>query len=248
MQTTRLRREAEFHDERFAEHSNTRSSTNRFYNACSSSYKRYNDLVRENAVGVANVKKTVLEYGCGPGSLAMSLAASVGSELATLYGIDISSETIKTATAKGSSCKFLVMNAEEMTFPSSSFDLVYGSGILHHLNLSRAFNEISRTLLPGGRAIFIEPMGHNPIINLYRNRTPEMRTVDEHPLLAQDLQLAKQYFRVVSTEFFHLFGLGAVFIPTQFVRCVLDKLDNIILDKRSPFRFQAWIVVLVLEK
>ena len=35
---------------------------------------------------------------------------------------------------------------------------------------------------PSAGALFIEPLGHNPVINLYRRRTPEQRTVDEHPL------------------------------------------------------------------
>lgn len=38
---------------------------------------------------------------------------------------------------------------------------------------------------------FSEPLGHNPIINWYRNRTPEMRTEDEHPLLIKDIEFAK---------------------------------------------------------
>jgi hypothetical protein len=48
-------------------------------------------------------------------------------------------------------------------------------------DLSLACSEIARVLRPGGPAIFVEPLGHNPLINAYRKRTPALRTVDEHP-------------------------------------------------------------------
>src|SRR3546814_1101008 len=80
------------------------------------------------------------------------------------------------------------MNAEAMTFPDDSFDLVFGSGIIHHLDIDRAFGEIARVLRPGGRAVFIEPLGLNPAIELYRRFTPSARTPDEHPLLRRDFR------------------------------------------------------------
>ena len=144
-----------------------------------------------------------------------------------------------------------------MTFPSGLFDRVCGSGILHHLDLSRALPEISRVLKPGGRAIFIEPLGHNPIINWYRRRTPGMRTADEHPLLASDLAEASRHFETVSPEFYHLLVLGAAMIRNRstahdafrhVLRRSLDGIDSILLAPRSPLRWAAWVVVLVFRK
>ena len=65
---------------------------------------------------------------------------------------------------------FLVMDAESMKFEDKTFDVVYGSGILHHLNIDKAYRELARVLKPDGVAIFIEPLGHNPLINLYRKK------------------------------------------------------------------------------
>ena len=65
---------------------------------------------------------------------------------------------------------------------SASFDIAYGSGILHHLNLNKSLNELKRILKKDGKIIFIEPMATNPFINLYRKFTPNARTSDEHPL------------------------------------------------------------------
>ena len=82
--------------------------------------------------------------------------------------------------------------------------------MIHHLELDRAYAELARVLPPGGSAIFVEPLGHNPLINLYRRRTPTLRTPDEHPLLMRDLAAAERHFGVVRARFFHLASLLAV--------------------------------------
>jgi SAM-dependent methyltransferase len=232
----RLKREADFHDERFSNAASPRAGADRFYAVAAPSYDRYKSLVSNNVAG-----KSVLEYGCGPGEFAMQLAE----EGALVDGIDISPATIARAKEKNKRCNFSVMNAESLLFEDNRFNIVCGSGILHHLDLSRAFKEIYRVLKPGGRGIFIEPLGHNPIINLYRNRTPEMRTSDEHPLVARDIENAGRYFRV-STEFFHCVGLAATVFPV--LSNLFNRIDNIILSKWSPIRYAAWVVVVVFEK
>ena len=130
-----------------------------------------------------------MEYGCGTGALAFDLAEQGSNSVA----IDISpvaiSEAEQVAHARGLTARFEEMNAEAMTFDNDSFDLVFGSGILHHLDMERATQEVIGVLRPGGRAVFIEPLGYNPIINAYRRVTPTMRTEDEHPLLRSDLEL-----------------------------------------------------------
>jgi SAM-dependent methyltransferase len=243
----RLQREAAFHDEAFAD--NTRAAADRFYSVAHPAYDRYRALVAD---GVSGLK--LLEYGCGPGSESFGLAAK-GAEV---YGIDISPVAMEMAqeTARqrgvGARCHFRVMNAEALDFPDDTFDRICGSGILHHLDLTRAFAEIHRTLKPGGRAIFIEPLGHNPAINWYRNRTPEMRTPDEHPLLERDLMDASRRFSRVSPEFHHLSVLAAAplhnFRYFPLVRGLLDRVDSILLSPRSPLRYWAWLVVMILEK
>jgi SAM-dependent methyltransferase len=243
----RLRREAGFHDQVFVD--DTRASADRFYTVARPAYRRYRKLVADGVAGL-----TVLEYGCGPGSEVFELAR-LG---ARVSGIDISPVAIelaeRTASEKGVADRttFRVMDAEALAFPDDGFDRICGSGILHHLDLTRSFTEIARTLKPGGRAIFIEPLGHNPLINMYRRRTPQMRTDDEHPLLAIDLATAAKHFRRVTPEFYHLSVLAAAPLegrPSfEFVRRALDSIDRALLSRRSPLRWAAWLVVLVLEK
>ena len=57
-------------------------------------------------------------------------------------------------------------NAEQMPFRDGSFDAVYGSSILHHLDLDAALAEVHRVLRPGGRMAFAEPNILNPQVTV----------------------------------------------------------------------------------
>ncbi len=197
----RIEREKSFHDHRFG--TEKVRQTDKFYRATETATAAYDHLVRTVDSSRA------LEYGCGRGSSAFDLAAA-GTDV---IGIDISDVAIEMATdeaeARGVEATFLAMNAEALDFEDASFDLVIGSGILHHLDLELAVAEITRVLEPGGRAVFLEPMGYNPLINLYRRMTPEIRTPDEHPLLRRDLDLFDRSFSTTDVSFHGLSTLGA---------------------------------------
>jgi SAM-dependent methyltransferase len=243
----RSQREAEFHDQVFV--NDARGAVDRFYAVARPAFERYRALVAQRANGL-----DVLEYGCGPGSEAFALARRG----CRVHAIDISPVAIDLAQRRAEQqgvaerCSFHVMNAEALGFSDESFDRICGSGILHHLDLERGFSEIARTLKPGGRAFFIEPLGHNPLINLYRMRTPEMRTVDEHPLLAKDLAAASRRFWRVEAEFWHLSVLAAAPLEGspffELAYRLLTRVDRVLLAPRSPMRWGAWLVVLTLEK
>ena len=65
-----------------------------------------------------------------------------------LTGIDISSEAINKAkkliSNSGYKANHYIMNAEKSDFSNSDFDLIVGSGILHHLDINNAYKELSR--------------------------------------------------------------------------------------------------------
>jgi ubiquinone/menaquinone biosynthesis C-methylase UbiE len=141
--------------------------------------------------------KDVLDYGCGDGRIAVRLASD-GARKVT--GFDISEGQIeaarRSAQAKGVAdrTEFLVADAHATGFPDDSFDLVVGVAILHHLDLAEALHEIRRILRPGGRAVFTEPLQHNPLLRLGRKLTPGARTPDEHPLTVEDWALCASIF------------------------------------------------------
>lgn len=196
-------------------------------------------------------KQKVLEYGCGAGGLLHELSEAG----AAVTAIDISNAAIEVARqeAKSHGCqiKFEVMNAESLSFGDDSFDAVVGTGILHHLDMSRAMAELSRVLTPRGHAVFIEPLGYNPVINLFRLLTRNMRTPDEHPLRSADVCVMKQYFEEVEVHPYYLLSLAAIpFRNTFCFRTILrflERVDRAIFSVIPFSKWAAWQVFIVLS-
>jgi SAM-dependent methyltransferase len=240
----RLKRETDFHNERFGAEDARREDE--FYFALDTGFEEYFCRIEAAAEGV-----DVLEYGCASGGHSIRLAPKVRS----IVGIDISDVAVDQARrAAAQSCmanaSFLVDNAEAMSFPDASFDLVFGSGILHHLDLPNAVAETRRVLRPGGRAIFWEPLGHNPAINLYRRMTPNARTADEHPLLRSDCTLLGRSFRSCRVTHYGLATLAAIPFRRSWVgkavRAVGGQVDRLLLSLPG-LRWQAWYVLIDLR-
>ena len=91
---------------------------------------------------------------------------------------------------------FSIMDAHNLEFESNSFDLVFGRGILHHLELKSALHEVKRVLKNDGIIIFHEPLDINPLYKLYRLLTPKQRTKDEKAFGLKELQAVKSHFSV----------------------------------------------------
>lgn len=93
---------------------------------------------------------TLLDVGCGNGFIGRRVARFAKE----VTGIDVNEDAIKSANG----FKTLVMDAGKMSFESSSFDKVYSSHTIEHINdLGSVFKEIDRVLKPGGLAFFIYP-------------------------------------------------------------------------------------------
>lgn len=104
-----------------------------------------------------------LELGCGTG-LFLELTAPSG---ASIDGVDLSIELLSQAQRRfprGGNVHLLCGNVERLPYPDGSFDVVYGSSVLHHLNLAPALQEVHRVVKPGGRIVFAEPNLMNPHI------------------------------------------------------------------------------------
>ena len=238
----RVDRERDFHNRRFADDTRRHKSVGRFYELTGTISARYRDRILSKARGA-----TVLEFGVGTGSNAFALAQHG----ALVTGIDISSTAIAIAgcqaVKRGLSVDFCVMNAEQLDFEDNSFDMICGTGILHHLDLGKAVPEIRRVLKPGGVGIFFEPLGHNFLINSYRRLTPTIRSVDEHPLVVQDLRFIGSHFAQMQTEYFGLLVLASA-ISGRLRRSLRLRRFLEAVDKGLfivPWlRRQAWIVVL----
>ncbi|MBN2371600.1 MAG: methyltransferase domain-containing protein [Vicinamibacteria bacterium] len=107
-----------------------------------------------------------MELGCGSGVFLERAAAATGCRIVAL---DLAVELLARARdklAKMDCVDFSCGNAERLPFSDQVFDVVYGSSILHHLDLDAALSEIYRVLRPGGRLVFAEPNLLNPQIVL----------------------------------------------------------------------------------
>ncbi|MGA9351513.1 MAG: hypothetical protein WBW48_22260 [Anaerolineae bacterium] len=136
------------------------------------------------------------------------------------------------------------------------FDVVFGHTILHHLELTVARDEIYHVLKGGrGYGVFLEPLNHNPAINLFRRLTPWRRTPTEEPLLFEYLFSFAEPFTQLTHREFYLTALGAfAFLPFRSRRLFqeilnsLVQLDNILLARWPGLGKYAWVVVMKLTK
>jgi ubiquinone/menaquinone biosynthesis C-methylase UbiE len=210
----------------------------KYYTTVNSSRKYMLEWIEKNAPG-----KVFLDYACGNGEKAI-YAAQCGAKLS--IGIDISSVSIDNArkAAEENGVKdnifFCQGDAENTKLPDRSIDTILCSGMLHHLDLSYAFPEMRRILAPDGKILAIEALGYNPLIQLYRNLTPQMRTEWEkhHILNFDDLKFAKRFFNIGDIKFWHILAYIAAHIP--FALAPLNALDHI-LTKIPGLRLMAWI-------
>ncbi len=220
---------------------------NIFYKAIYASGKDFYAFLEKN---VKNCE--ILDYGCGVG---ISLQKVINYGPKRISGIDISEVSIKKAKERINKSNTIVNlevdNCEKTNFEDNKFDIVYGTGILHHLDISKSLNEIHRILRSKGSLVFIEPLGTNPLINLYRKLTPNSRSQDEHPLVKKDFELINEKFK--DTKIYYYGFLTLIFFPfygspknsNSFK--ILNKLDQI-LFKLNFFKKLAWSVLILAKK
>ncbi|HVN30190.1 MAG TPA: class I SAM-dependent methyltransferase [Candidatus Binataceae bacterium] len=117
--------------------------------------------VRERFLDLAGVGpgETVLDAGCGPGTMAIIARRRVGNAGA-VYGIDAAPEMIERARAKAASAgvdvSFQPALLEAIPFPDATFDVVITSFVLHHFPadmLDKVLTEVRRVLKPNGRLV-----------------------------------------------------------------------------------------------
>jgi len=109
--------------------------------------------------------RLALEVGCGTGLFLEQVAKSG----ATVRALDLSTHLLARARARLAGRANVALqcgNAEQMPYPMGTFDAVYGSSVLHHLDLERALREVFRVLKPGGRIVFTEPNILNPQVTV----------------------------------------------------------------------------------
>ena len=119
---------------------------------------------RERQLDLANLTagESVLDIGCGTGTLAIAAARRVGTTGAVI-GVDPSPDLLARARKKARRARvdatFEQAGGEKLPFPDASFDLVLSTLVFHHLPhdvLRSSAEEIRRVLKPGGRLLAVD--------------------------------------------------------------------------------------------
>ncbi len=243
-----IQHEKKFHDDYFTDHS-PRNQENEFYDHLSK-----NIILDDLFADLPELKnKRVLYYGCGEN---ISILDRLLAAAADVTCFDLSEVALKKIRAKYPSAKLAVIDAHHLAFKNEQFDIILGRGILHHLDIAVALEEIKRVLTRSGIAVFIEPLGINPVISLYRVLTPSSRTKDEHPFRSRDLEIVQRKFNSGACRYYFLMTLIPI-VMKPFLKKI-NRFEDVFnsfhkydqkLFRIFPFlRYMAWIGVFRLSK
>jgi ubiquinone/menaquinone biosynthesis C-methylase UbiE len=169
--------------------------------------------------------RRALELGCGTGVFLEKVARSG----ALIHGLDLSEELLAKARARLGAFANVTLdqgNAEQMPYEDQAFDAVYGSSVLHHLDLDAALREVHRVLRPGGRLVFAEPNILNPQVAVMFH-----------------LGLTKEYFGVSPDEMaFSRFAAKAALVRAGFREVCVTPFD--FLHPATPATWLEMVVKL----
>jgi ubiquinone/menaquinone biosynthesis C-methylase UbiE len=135
----------------------------------------------------------VLDVGCGTGTLAIAAAERVGAA-GIVHGVDASRAMIARATTKAarrrSAARFDTADAIALPFAEASFDVAFGTLMLHHLRRAareRCVHELLRVVRPGGRVLLVDfepdPSGRFSLIERLHRRGHVPRAQTEQLLV-----------------------------------------------------------------
>ncbi len=133
--------------------------------------------------------ESVLDVGCGTGTLAIVAKRQVG-PTGTVHGVDASPAMIARASSKArkadAEVSFENAVAESLPFPDGRFDVVLSTAMLHHLPRTvrpHAIGEMKRVLKPGGRLLVVDfagaRNGKGPLMHFHRHGHVDPRVIEE---------------------------------------------------------------------
>ena len=182
------------------------------------------------SLGNISSSDNVLELGCGTGLFTEKVFNSTH---ANITAIDISEDLLEQASLKVKEARFIRDDAMNMSFDNGSFDVVYGSSVLHHLNYETSTAEIFRVLKPGGRMIFAEPNMINPQIFIQKN-VPFIKkwlgdSPDETAIVRWKMKklLEKTGFKnvtIIPYDFLHPIVPSLLIKPVSFFGSICEKI------------------------
>ena len=201
--------------------------------------------------------KNLLDYGAGDGWNTICFAIAK----AKVWAIDVSEKGIELTKkkAKANNVSELVIaevqDCYKTKFPNNMFDVIYGGGILHHLDIAAVGEELSRILHPDGVAVFCEPIRETKIMDVIKkmvlyllNKKPSEITEDETPLREERIALLKPYFKVVKYRYFEVLSSVNLLISSEKLQMFLLWLDYLLMKLIPGFKKLGRGIVIELRK
>lgn len=190
----------------------------------------------------------VLDYGCGQGEEAVYLA-KMGAHVTAIdispVGVRLTKERAR-LNGVGDRVSAMLMRCDPTEFPSESFDVIHGFGILHHIGLRTGMMEIKRLLRLGGRGLFFEHMGNSKTIERLRPKEKDY-TKGERPVTWKEIQEIQPEFSRVVARPFHIASRLRKRIQVL-NRPVVKRVDHAVLSALPFMRQFASGIVIYLEK
>jgi SAM-dependent methyltransferase len=197
--------------------------------------------------------RAVLELGAGDGFSTLRLARRG----ARIIAVELSPAGLHSlaghALAAGVSASVapLRADAQQLPLPDQAVDLVYGENFLMYVDPTAIGREASRVLRTGGRAIFLEPTAHHPLIRLYRRfGSPYRGTAPRYFTIDAIATLGANFARVTHEERYLLSVLALPLAGRPFLFALafrtLDRLDRSIVRRFPQSRRFCWLTVITL--
>jgi SAM-dependent methyltransferase len=251
MAESRVQSEQNFHDRQARERSATFADLPSRLHFDDSTYLDHETWIRPAMVKLGNIEgMNVLDFGCGHGMASIVLARRG----ARVTAFDLSSgylaEVRNRAAANKVEVQLVQADGERLPFANATFDRIWGNAVLHHLDLEKAGRELRRGLRPGGIAVFCEPWGENPLLNVARRRlaySGKERTPDEEPLRRSHLRILRSHFPHVEVEGFQLLSMARRVLKPGRIVAGLDWCDDLLLRRVPALQNFCRYVVLTLR-
>lgn len=198
----RCLREQEFHDALSECNARDMADVVRFFEGATSPENRF---ILQRLGSLEN--KRILDLGCGSAGSSVYFARLKALPVATDISDEMLNFTRELARCEGVELECRVVNAMDIDYPDETFDVVYAANVLHHTAPEETLREARRVLKPEGMLAFIDPLRHNPVINLYRRMATDVRTPDEAPLDISIVRTCRELFSEVQYDTFWLSSL-----------------------------------------
>jgi 2-polyprenyl-3-methyl-5-hydroxy-6-metoxy-1,4-benzoquinol methylase len=190
----------------------------------------------------------VLDYGCGQGEEAVYLA-KMGADVTAIdispVGVELTKERAR-LNGVGDRVSAMLMRCDPTEFPSESFDVIHGFGILHHIGLRTGMMETKRLLKPRGRGLFFEHMGNSRLIERLRPKAKDY-SKGERPVTWKEVQELRPEFSQMLARPFHIASRLRRHIQLL-NQPIVKRVDHAILSALPFMRHFASGMVIYLEK